>query len=363
MFEGGTWTFSGNGTYYCWMAWTNSSINWNADATTSITYNCPNATECYAAQNSNINQGAGTNMTVTITSLGYRARARNRSFVSYGGTVAATNANVVDGGSMVAYGNFPFQVKETSSIGGYQDFTEIAAPSAPPADTARFYAKDNGSGVTKLYYKDSANTEIEIGGAGSGATLGANNFTGAQTIKVNNIQPLKLVRTGTGQTQFAVTSGGSNAWESAVFNVERWNGTTGAPSVLSDGMDIMTFNGAAWQSGAYDGGVYEASGSFTLEADGSHGSGSTPGRWVWYTTPSGSTSPAERFRIDKNGNVIVGTAALATNATNPFLYITSMAGTPTGVPTGYTGRVPLVFDSTNNKLYVYSGGAWREVGV
>lgn len=56
------------------------------------------------------------------------------------------------------------------------------------------------------------------------------------------------------------------------------------------------------------------------------------------------------------GSLVLGTAALSTSATNGFLYITSCAGTPTGVPTAYTGRVPLQYDSTNNKLYIYDGG-------
>ena len=71
---------------------------------------------------------------------------------------------------------------------------------------------------------------------------------------------------------------------------------------------------------------------------------------------------AERMQADINGNVRVGTAALATTATNGFLYIPTCPGTPTGVPTAVTGLAPMVVDSTNNKLYFYSGGAWRDAG-
>jgi len=70
----------------------------------------------------------------------------------------------------------------------------------------------------------------------------------------------------------------------------------------------------------------------------------------------------ERARIDTSGNIVCNTAAIATNATNGFLYVPSCAGTPTGTPTTYTGRVPIVVDTTNNKLYFYSGGAWRDAG-
>lgn len=74
------------------------------------------------------------------------------------------------------------------------------------------------------------------------------------------------------------------------------------------------------------------------------------------------TVSLERLRIDASGNVIVNTAAVATNATNGFLYVSSCAGTPIGTPTAYTGRVPIVVDTTNNKLYFYSSGAWRDAG-
>jgi hypothetical protein len=57
------------------------------------------------------------------------------------------------------------------------------------------------------------------------------------------------------------------------------------------------------------------------------------------------------------GSTVVGTDALATTATSGFLYIPTCAGAPTGVPAGFTGTVPIVFDTTNNKLYVYDG-AW-----
>lgn len=60
--------------------------------------------------------------------------------------------------------------------------------------------------------------------------------------------------------------------------------------------------------------------------------------------------------MDKGGNVIVGTAALTTTATDGRLYIPTSAGAPTGIPSAYSGRVPLHFDTTNNKLWVYDGG-------
>ena len=59
------------------------------------------------------------------------------------------------------------------------------------------------------------------------------------------------------------------------------------------------------------------------------------------------------------GNVAVNSSEIATDATTGFIYVPTCAGTPTGIPTAYVGRSPIVVDSTNNKLYFYSGGEWR----
>jgi len=61
--------------------------------------------------------------------------------------------------------------------------------------------------------------------------------------------------------------------------------------------------------------------------------------------------------------LVVGSAALALNATQGFLFIPSCAGTPTGVPVAKSGRVPIVFDTTGLKLWAYTGGAWKGVVV
>ena len=72
------------------------------------------------------------------------------------------------------------------------------------------------------------------------------------------------------------------------------------------------------------------------------------------------TSNTEWMRIDSSGNVIQNTAAVATNATAGFLWITSCAGAPTGAPTApYTNAAALVCDTTNNRLYVRVGSTWR----
>lgn len=75
-----------------------------------------------------------------------------------------------------------------------------------------------------------------------------------------------------------------------------------------------------------------------------------------------ATNGTLALSVTATQSVTVGVASLATTATNGFIYVPACAGTPTGVPTAITGMVPIVVDDTNNKLYFYSGGAWRDAG-
>ena len=83
--------------------------------------------------------------------------------------------------------------------------------------------------------------------------------------------------------------------------------------------------------------------------------------------PSGTgaavATPVTALSITNLGSVVVAGAALATTATDGFLYIPTCAGPPTGVPTAQTGTAPIVFDSTNNFLYVRVGGTWKKSTV
>jgi hypothetical protein len=111
-----------------------------------------------------------------------------------------------------------------------------------------------------------------------------------------------------------------------------------------------------------DGTNYDPAAQILFEVDGTPGAGTDmPGRVRFLTSANGTATLTERLRIDSAGNVIVNTAAIATGATDGFLYVPTCAGTPTGTPTTYTGRAPIVVDTTNNKLYFHSG-SWRDAG-
>ncbi len=76
------------------------------------------------------------------------------------------------------------------------------------------------------------------------------------------------------------------------------------------------------------------------------------------TTTPGSWTEQERMRIVRAGNVVIGTGALSKSSSHGFLYIPTVSEAPEGIPDDYPGRVPLVYDAANDRLYVYNGG-WK----
>jgi hypothetical protein len=65
---------------------------------------------------------------------------------------------------------------------------------------------------------------------------------------------------------------------------------------------------------------------------------------------------------DERGNVVLGgnNSAVPTPATIGFIYLQKMSGVPTGTPEKtYPGKVPMIVDETNSRIYVNIGGTWK----
>jgi hypothetical protein len=73
----------------------------------------------------------------------------------------------------------------------------------------------------------------------------------------------------------------------------------------------------------------------------------------------GSASGTPSLTLGPNDSVTIGNGAIATTATDGFLYIPTCAGTPTGTPTAQAGEVALIYDTTNHQFWIYDG-AWKQ---
>ena len=71
-----------------------------------------------------------------------------------------------------------------------------------------------------------------------------------------------------------------------------------------------------------------------VDVDGTTSSTAMPGRLMFFTTPSGSTSPTERMRIDSSGRLLYGTgsgyAVFDNSTTNPKFQFRQTSGEPRG---------------------------------
>lgn len=142
--------------------------------------------------------------------LGYRLGVRNsaNTFHQYFMGASALTANrlitmpEIDADDiLVARASIDTLLNKT--FGTYVTMNEVSAPSAPAADTVRFYAKDNGSGTTELYYKNSGGAERDLSNTGGGG--------GGSTSYLDDL--LDVVIAGVTNNQFLRFNSGSGLWE------------------------------------------------------------------------------------------------------------------------------------------------------
>lgn len=185
-----------------------------------------------------------------------------------------------------------------------------------------------------------------------------------------------------GASVFSVSSGGSFGFAGnmspAAGSVIQWSGrgtltSPAAGSLQTGGVDTDTNASIVAQTarsqGALAGGTADQAGkNWTFIASPGKGTGAG-GQFIFQTTPAGSTGTTVNAvatgltitapAINMQPSVVVGNQAIATNATDGFLYVATCAGTPTGTPTTFTGRVALVYDTTNDQFWIYNA-AWKQ---
>jgi len=109
-----------------------------------------------------------------------------------------------------------------------------------------------------------------------------------------------------------------------------------------------------------DGTNFQDSAQIQFVVDGTVAAGKVPGDIIFKTATAAVGTLTEAGRFTALQSFVLNNAAIATNATDGFIYLASGAGTPTGTPTTFTGRIPLYIDTTNSQLWLFMGGAWKQ---
>ncbi len=210
----------------------------------------------------------------------------------------------------------------------------------------------SGAGATDLIsFKTGSQSErwrIDTNGNWSSGNFASpvGQFSATATVNVNQ---------GTSGYSYSANGFGNNSGALAIAFLKTRGAGPSSHTTVQNGDAVGTY---AW--GASDGSAYQDLAELTAFIDSATISGSSmPGRITLSTTPVGSVSPTERFRIDNAGNVRVNTAAISTSASDGFLYIPTCAGTPTGTPTAVTGLIPMIYDTTNHQFWFYDT-AWKQ---
>ena len=165
---------------------------------------------------------------------------------------------------------------------------------------------------------------------------------------------------GTGDFASWLNSGGS----ADLFQVKSTGATgigLGAGSLVG-GVEMLSISGllAAGVDSSHYGlfGYTGGAGTFVMGTNNSGEVVTVRAGGTTAITISGSTQNV----VMSTSTVMAPATALATTATNPFPYIPTSAGTPTGVPNAAAaGRSAIINDTTNHKLcwYEQANAAWK----
>ena len=234
------------------------------------------------------------------------------------------------------------------------------------SDNAVTTAKINALAVTTAKIAALAVTSAELAAnAVTTAKIAANAVTIAKMEHQTGIGFLGKTSYASGTLSFVSINDGNIAWPTAGIAI---SGTPTTTLILGISTAPTYFN--CFKTTYSVGSTNLFSGSATCTdlnyADGYFNNYGGVHQWWVGNGTSTATSVMRIVAADSGAraNIVLGAAAvLATNSTSGFPYIPTCAGTPTGTPTAFTGTVPMIFDTTGVKLWIYTGGAWKGVVV
>ena len=255
---------------------------------------------------------------------------------------------------LTANGFMNYVINQASGVG----FTQIAAGVGP---LSRVRATSSGSTGAVVFETALSGSLLDRGRFDSSGRL----LVGTSSARSNAF----------GQALHQVEGGGTNAFSSVTITENSVFGgalvlakTRGAAfQVVSSGdnIGILSFQGA-------DGSVLREAARVDAQIDGTPGANNMPGRLVFSTTPSGSSTPTERLRITSTGQVRLAGAGITFNgdtaAANELDDYEEGTWTPT-ITRGGGAVNPTYTDQTGyyvkigRCVYVWGNVTWSAIGA
>jgi hypothetical protein len=167
-----------------------------------------------------------------------------------------------------------------------------------------------------------------------------------------------------GASSFQISPGGT---EGMSVNATQWTKSGGNIIIVCGSAATTTSNGYSLSMTAGNGGSVSGNGSSATVSGGSAVTSGTGGQATLKGGNGAGTNqaggnvtlqPGNPTGTGGGGLALLGLSSLTTSSTYGFPCIPAVAGTPTGTPSSSSGYVPMVYDTTNDKLYIYNGG-WK----
>lgn len=318
--------------------------------------------------------------TMTLLTIAKQTRSRLRDCHFHGGLVGL---RLDPGGGDVSWGNLygcSFNLNETGILGvgsaaqsvainggDFQVGTGQIGIDFATGNTAMFKARDfkldtiynDGTGAVGIRLQTPSNYEIdgsfETDGPSIAIQIGTtgNSYGRISSNFQANNTGTKGSRVGTG-VQLTGTTTGTTASNTGAGEMSLMGSTFNGYGTC---VSVDNARNAKIIGGAYafcDRGVNVGSGAQgTIVAFFTRRRQETGGGNDGAVVVDAGAGTKQVFCDDVNTPGPLVPVAGSTTQTDGFIHIPSGAGAPTGVPTTFTGTVPLYYDRTNHKLYVY----------
>lgn len=341
--------------------------------------------------------------TNTTTALSTKAILSNAGLFALGATLANTAPGIKPSSTTLAVrlGDDSADAPLSAAAGTFSGTVSVINSTAPQ----RINIYEDAESSNTIYSR----AFIDAGAASAGVLIIGSEHAGSTT-SGTNLTKMQFNIDGVNKLDFAVTTAAvwtsSVALQAATFGAGGSTLATGAMAVNTSHCSLWNGGNYQWsndttpngsadlilrraaaatlQFGAADvngsavaqtlraqsavTGTDQNAANFTIQGSRQTGAGST-GQLIFQTSPKlasgatqGSYVTALTFTapaVNMQPSTVLGNQALATTATDGFLYICTGAGAPSGVPTAFTGRVALYYDTTGHQLYIYDG-AWLQ---